>query len=161
MVFPLFGMFINLLLNCHNCLGRTTSRVIFFKFIFFSEFFLFLFTFFLFLFHLRKFSFHFLFFSSQWDFNFIFFIEIFNSIRNFRELISFHELTDPQSSISQHFFLQWILPFLKKLIFESLQCFFVLLLIFDLNLSHFLSMFVHFKYSAVGIVRILRFFKNT
>lgn len=160
MIFPLFCVFVNFLLNYHYCLSRSASWVIFFKFIFFCQFFLFLFSFLLFLFHFSQFGSHLLLFSCQRNFNFILFIKIFDCIRNFSKLSSFHKLTNPQSTISQHFLFQWLFPFFKQFVFKILQRLFVLFFIIQLYLSHFFTVFVHFINSTVRIVRVLRFFEN-
>jgi hypothetical protein len=153
-------VFINFLLDDHDSFGRTASWVVFFEFIFLSEFLLFLFAFLFFLFHFGKFGLHLLFFSRQGNFNFVFFIKVLDCIRYFRKLMSFHKLTDPQSSVSKHFLFQRFLPFIEKFLFEVVKSFFVLFLILELILTHFLSMLVHFKDGAVGIIGILRLFDD-
>jgi hypothetical protein len=74
--------------------------------------------------------------------------------------MSFHKLTDPQSSVSEHFLFQRLLPFIEKFLFEVVKSLFVLFLILELILTHFFSMFVHFKDGAVRIIGVLRLFDD-
>ena len=112
LVLPFFGVLINLLLHDQYSLSRTASWILFLELVLFCEFLLFLTLTLLLLLCLSQLQHHLLFLRGRRNLHFIFLIEILDSVWNFRELISFHELTDPQSAISQHFFLQGFFPFL-------------------------------------------------
>lgn len=117
LIFPLFSVFINIMLNGHNCLSWSTSWIIFLKLLLLSQFLLFLLSFLFFLLHLGQLRCHLLLLGTQWDFDLVLFIVVFRCIRDFGELVPLHKLTDPQSTVSQHFLFHRLLPFLLKFLF--------------------------------------------
>lgn len=164
LIFPLFGVLFDFLLDNNHGFSGTISRVIFLEFIFFRKSFLLLlslcFGFLLFL-GLSHFQHHLLFFRARRNLDFVFLIELFNGVGNLVKLIPFHKLTNPKSSISEHLLFHRFLPFLIQFIFQTCYCFFILFLILSLDLSDLLSVFIHLINCSIWIVWILRFFYNS
>ena len=144
LVLPLLGVLFYLLLHDEDGLSGSTTRIIFFELVLLGQFFLLLALALLFLLGLGQLEHHLLFFWSWRYFHFILFIEILDSIGYLREFVLFHKLTDPQPAISEHLFLQWLLPFIIQFFLEIAEGLFVLFLVVSLHLPHSFSVLVHF-----------------